>query len=150
MAQGLEPDADHLLGALAHLPEPLEQVLVRGQPLRQLRQLRDRDTEVAHALEVQVGMQHREHEPKVGGDRSLPGEQLLDAGLDRDVDLVDLVVEGDHLVRELGVLRGDGLDGGAQRAEHELALGLQRGLEVCELLLEGQAHDHLYPNLPVT
>ena len=36
-------------------------------------------------------------------DRRLPREQRLDALLDREVALVDLVVEGDHLVGELVV-----------------------------------------------
>ena len=87
-------------------------------------------------------MQYGEDEPEVARDGSLPGEELLDASLDRDVELVDLVVERDHLVGELRVLRAHGLDGSAQRAQHELALGLERGLELLELLLEGDPHRH--------
>ena len=48
-------------------------------------------------------MEDREHEPQVDRDRSLPREQRLDALLDREVGLVDLVVEGDDLVGELDV-----------------------------------------------
>ena len=48
-------------------------------------------------------MQDREHEPEIARDRRLPREQRLDALLDAQVALVDVVVEGDHLVGELVV-----------------------------------------------
>ena len=82
-------------------------------------------------------MQECEHEPQVRGDGRLPREQLLDPLVDREVEVVDVVVERDHLVGELRVLCARGLDGGSERPEHELALGLQPGLELLELLLEG-------------
>ena len=47
---------------------------------------------------------HREDVSQVDGDRCLAGEEGLDPFFDRDVRVVDLVVEGDHLVSELGVL----------------------------------------------
>ena len=48
-------------------------------------------------------VQHREHEPEIARDRRLPREQRLDPLLDRDVALVDVVVERDHLVGQLCV-----------------------------------------------
>ena len=72
---------------------------------RELRQLRDRDALVADPLEVDRVVQDREHEAEVGGDGRLLREQLLDRLLDPVVARVDLVVERDDLVAELGVLR---------------------------------------------
>ena len=59
---------------------------------------------------------------------------------------VDLVVEGDHLVAELGVLRLERADRATQRPEAELALLLDAGLELVESLPELDSH----PNRPVT
>jgi hypothetical protein len=98
----VERDADHLLGPRGHLVETLDQRLVGRQPVGELRQLRDRHAEVGHPLEVQVRVQDREHEPQVDGDRRLAREQRLDALLEREVARIDVVVERDHLVRELG------------------------------------------------
>src|SRR5262249_43850383 len=112
----------------------------------QLRQLRDRHAVVSHPLEVQVHPQDREHEPKVGRDRCLSGEQRLDSGLDREVAAVDLVVEADHLVGQLVVAAGQCVQGRAERAQDEIPFFLQRGLELVELLVEEDSH----PNRPVT
>ena len=50
-------------------------------------------------------VQHREHEPQVAGDRRLAREQSTRCpARPRSTAAVDVVVEGDHLVRELGVL----------------------------------------------
>jgi hypothetical protein len=95
---------------------------------------------------MQIDVQHREHEPKVAGDRRLPGEEALDALLDREVGLVDLVVEGDYLVGQLDVAALEGVQAAAQRAQDEVGLALKRLLELLELLLEGDSQ----PNLPVT
>ena len=81
-------------------------------------------------------MQHREHEPEVGGDRRLPREQVLHPLLDREVAVVDLVVERDHLVGELVVLLHERVERAAQRAEDERALLVDRRLELVELFLE--------------
>ncbi|NDU79487.1 hypothetical protein GWI34_43930, partial [Actinomadura sp. DSM 109109] len=59
---------------------------------------------------------------------------------------VDVVVERDHLVGELEVLRAHRLDGAAERTEDELPLGAELELELVELLLEGDPQ----PNRPVT
>ena len=95
---------------------------------------------------MQVDAQHGEHEPEVDRDRRLPGEQRLDARLDREVAAVDLVVEADHLVGELVVAARERVERRAQRAEDEIALLLQRRLELRELVLERDPH----PNRPVT
>ena len=103
VAERVERDADHLLGPLAHLLEALEERLVVRDVLHELGQLGDRHAVVGHPLEVEVVVEDGEHEPQVDGDRRLPGEERLDALLDREVGLVDLVVEGDHLVGQLDV-----------------------------------------------
>jgi uncharacterized membrane protein YbhN (UPF0104 family) len=113
--------ADHLLGPGAHLLEGVQERLVGREPLRQLRQLGDRDAIVGHPLEVQVDVQHREHVPEVDGDRCLPGEQRVDALLDPEEAAVDLVVEGDHLIRELDILPLERGNRAAERAEDEVA-----------------------------
>ena len=91
-------------------------------------------------------MQHREDEAQVDRDRRLPGEQGLDRLLDLEVAPVDLVVEGDHLVRQLGVCLAERVERAAQRAEDELALLEQARLESVEIFLERDSQ----PNLPVT
>ena len=96
---------------------------------------------------MEIALEHCEHEPEVARDGRLAGEQELDPLLDLEVLRIDVVVEGDHLVRELEVLRADRLDGAAERAEHELALGVEQALELVQLFLEGDAHQ---PNRPVT
>src|SRR5436189_1457096 len=136
----VESDADHLLGPLAHLLERLDKTLVGLDVGDELRQLRDRHAVVAHPLEVQVRSQHREHEPKVDGNGRLPGEQRLDPLLDRQVPLIDLVVEGDHLVGELGVGLLDRIDGRAQRTQDIVALFLEGRFDLFELLLERNPH----------
>ena len=133
-AQG---DAGHLLGADAHLGEGGDDPRLARGDAGQLRQLCDRDAVVGHPLEVEVDVQHRQHEPKVGRDRRLPGEQRLDPLLDREVGVVDLVVEGDHLVGQLEVLLDERLRRRLHRSHDELALLLERRLEVGELLVEG-------------
>ena len=66
-------------------------------------ELGDRHAVVAHALEVEIDVQHRQHEAQVDRHRRLQREQALDALLQRVVAVVDLVVEGDHLVGQVDV-----------------------------------------------
>ena len=68
-------------------------------------------------------------------DGCLERERLLDELLDAVVAVVDLVVERDHLVAELGVLRLERVERAAHGAEHDLALLLQARLEAVEPLL---------------
>ena len=91
-------------------------------------------------------MQDREDESQVDRDRLLQRKEVLDAVLDREVGLVDLVVERDDLVGELDVLPLERVEGAPQRAQDEVALPLEGGLDLPELLLE----DGPQPNLPVT
>ena len=147
VGERVERDPDHLLGAAAHVLERVEDPVVADvEVAHQLGQLRDGDAVVGHALEVQVHAQDREHEAKVGGDRRLAGEQRLHAGLDREVAAVDLVVEADHLVGQLVVAAGEGVQRRAERPQDEVALLLDRRLELLELLVERRSH----PNRPVT
>ena len=60
-------------------------------------------------------MQHRKHVPEVHRDGRLAREQRVDALLQLEEDPVDVVVEGDHLVRELDVALGKSVD--APRSE---------------------------------
>ena len=115
------------------------------QVAHQLRQLGDGDAVVGHPLEMEVDAQHREHEPQVDRDRRLPREQRLHAGLDREVAAVDLVVEADHLVGELLVAARERVERRAERAQDEVALLLQRRLELRELLGERELP---HPNRP--
>ena len=85
---------------------------------------------------MEVRVEEREHEAKVARDRRLLREQRLDAALDVEVDRVDLVVERDHLVAELGVLLPERVHRAAERAQDELSFFLQRRLGAVELLLE--------------
>ena len=80
-------------------------------------------------------MEHREHEAEVGRHGCLLREQLADRLLDPVVAVVDLVVERDHLVAELDVLRLEGVDRAAHRAEDDRALLLEVRLERVEALL---------------
>ena len=84
-------------------------------------------------------MEDRQHEAQVDRHRGLPGEQRLDALLEREVPRVDLVVEGDHLVRQLRISFAQRVHRAAERPEHELGLLLQGRLERVQLLLERRA-----------
>jgi hypothetical protein len=66
------------------------------------------------------------------------------------VPVVDLVVEGDHLVAELDVLRLEGVDRAAHGTECDGSLLLEVGLERLEPVLVLDARHRLYPNRPVT
>ena len=122
---------------------------MRLELARELRQLRDRDALVADPLEVDRVVQDREHEAEIRRHRRLLREQLPDRLLDPVIAGVDLVVERDDLVAELGVLRGENVDGAAQRPQDERALLLQGRLERVEAGLELDAR-HRQPNRPVT
>ena len=93
-------------------------------------------------------MKDGEHEPEVGRDGRLLGEDLLDRPLDPVVADVDLVVEGDDLVAELHVLGLHRVDRAADGPQHHVALLLEARLERIEagLVLEPRHH----PKRPVT
>ena len=140
VGERVERDADHLLGPLPHLLQALEQGRVGIDLGDQLGHLRDRHGVVRHPLEVKVDVQHRQDEPQVGGDRRLPREQRLDPQLDLEVQPVDVVVEGDHLVGELDVALLERVQRAAQHSEDERSFLLETGLEEVELLLEAHSH----------
>ena len=146
VAEGVERDPDHLLAARAHLLEAFDEARAGIHLRDELRELGDRHAVVGHALEVEVDVEDREDEPQIARDRRLARKQQLYALFDPNVALVDVVVERDHLVSELLVTLLERLDRAAQRAQHQLALLLQRRLEEVELFLECRPH----PNLPVT
>ena len=85
-------------------------------------------------------MQHREHEPQVDRDRRLPREQRLDALLEREVAGIDVVVEGDHLVRELGIVLAKRVDRPAHGAQDEVTFFEQRRLQSVHLFLQRHTH----------
>ena len=95
---------------------------------------------------MQVHLEHGEHQAQVGRDGRLPGEQHLHAGLDAHAQPIDLVVEGDDVVGELGIARLQRGHRATERAQDELSLLLEVGFELCELFLEGGSH----PKRPVT
>ena len=74
----VERDAAHLLGALAHLDEHLDEPRIRVDVDDELRELRDRDGAVGGALEQQVDVQDREQRaegrgPPASGARAATG-----------------------------------------------------------------------------
>ena len=91
-------------------------------------------------------MEQRQHEPEVGRNRCLAREHELDLVLDGHVPVVDLVVERDHLVAQLDVLRAQGVDGAANRPGGDVAELLEARLQGVEVGLQLGSH----PNLPVT
>ena len=144
----VERDAHHLLRAVTHLGEPLDELPSRLEIRGELRQLRDRHALVANAFEVDRVVQDREDEPEIRGHRPLLGEKLRDRPLDLVVAKIDLVVEGDDLVAELDVLRVERIEHAAQRAQDDGTELLQIGLEgVQALLVLDSGHQ---PKRPVT
>ncbi len=146
----VERDPHHLRGALTHLGQPLDEVVARLELGGELRQLRDRDALVADPLEVDRVVQDREHEPQVGGDRRLLGEQLPDRLLDPVVARVDLVVERDDLVAQLDVLRAEDVDGAAERAQDELRPAPEASPRAHRGCAWNSTRAIAYPNRPVT
>ena len=107
--------------------------LLRAEVARELRQLRDRHALVAHALDVERRVQEREHEPQIAGDGRLPCEHELDLLLEREIAIVDLVVERDDLVAQLDVLRPQRVHDAADRPEDDLAGLLEPRFEGIQL-----------------
>ena len=141
-----ERHPDHLGAALAHVDETLDHGLPRVEVARELRELGDRHALIADALDVQPRMEDREDEAKIARHRRLPGEHHLDLPLEREVAVVHLVVERDHLVAELDILGSQRVDRAADRTGHDLAGFLEAGFQRVELGLQLDPH----PNLPVT
>ncbi len=74
-------------------------------------------------------MDDREQQPQVAGNRGLQGEERLDQGLDAEEERVDLIVEGDDLVGELGVSLLERAHRAADGRDDPLALLLELGLD---------------------
>jgi len=91
-------------------------------------------------------VEQREDETEVARDRSLAREHELDLLLERQVALVNLVVERDHLLAQLDVLRPQRIEDAADRPEDDLSGLLEARLESVQLGLQLDSH----PNLPVT
>ncbi len=136
----------HLDAALAHVDEAVDDVALRREVTRELRELRDRDALIAHALAVDRGVEKGENEAEVGRDGRLPGEDELDLVLHPQVAIVDLVVERDDLVAELDVLGSQRVDRAADRPGDHLPHLLEAGLQRVEIGLEIGPH----PKRPVT
>ncbi len=144
--EGIERHPHHLDAPLAHVDEAVDDVALRLQMARELRELGDGHALVAHPLDVDRRVQDREDEPEVGRDGGLPREHELDLALEALVAVVDLVVERDHLVAELDVLASERVHGAADRPRHDLADLLEAGLERVEIGLQLGSH----PKRPVT
>ena len=96
---------------------------------RELRQLRDGDALVADPLEVDRVWSTASTRRRSVATGACCASSSLDRPLDPVVALVDLVVERDHLVAELDVLRLERVDRAAHRAKDDLALLLEVCLE---------------------
>jgi hypothetical protein len=95
---------------------------------------------------MEVRVQHRQHQAQIDRDRGLSSEQHLDSLLDLEVAAVDLVVESDHLVGELGIRLAERIERAAKCAQDEVALLEQIRLGRVQVLLQPDSQ----PNLPVT
>ena len=99
------------VGGLGHVPDHRAQLLGYGHRWRPAdRDLRHVLGEVAHPFQVGGDVQRGHHQPKVGGDRCLPGEQVVHLVLDLLVHRVDLRVGVDHFLGlgPVGVEQGPG------------------------------------------
>ena len=146
----VERDPHHLLGPLAHLGQPLDEVVVRLELGRELRQLRDRDALVADPLEVDRVVQDREHEAQVGRDGRLLREQLLDrssrsGGSGESISSSNATTSSHSSVS----CEWSDVDGAAKRAQDDRPLLLEGRLERVEAGLELDPC-HRHPNRPVT
>ena len=126
---------DHLDAALAHVDEPFHDDALRAEVARELRELRDRDALISDALDVEGGVEHREHEAKVARDGRLASQHELHLLLDREISIVDLVVERDDLVAQLDVLGAKSVHDGADGPERDLAHLLEAGLQRIQIRL---------------
>ena len=136
LRERVEGHADHLLGPLAHLDEDVHERRVGVCIGDELGELGDRDAAVGAALEQQVDVQHREQQAQVARHRALQCEQRLDRAFDREEQLVDLVVEGDHLVGELDVALLERPDRSADGRDDALTLLLKLCFEPVERLVD--------------
>lgn len=132
IGESIERDPHHLLGAITHLGQPLDEVALGLEIGCELRQLGDRDALVSDPLEVNRDVQHGEYETKIGCDGSLLCQELADHPLDPVVPLIDLVVERNHLLAQFNVLHVERVDRRSERAEYDSALLLDRRLERIE------------------
>src|SRR5207344_3173209 len=75
--EGRQRDLHHLDAALTHVDESFHDDTLRAEVARELRELGDRHTLVSDALDVESGVEHGEHEPKVARDGRLTSENEL-------------------------------------------------------------------------
>ena len=95
---------------------------------------------------MQPRVEDREDETKIARYRSLACKHHLDLPLEREIPLIHLVVERDHLVAQLDILGSQRIDRAADRPKNDLAGLLEAGLQGVELRLQPDPH----PNRPVT
>ncbi len=81
-------------------------------------------------------MEDREQQAQVAGDRGLEREQRLDRGLDPEEEPVDLVVEGDHLIGELGVALLERPHRAVNGGDGALALLLELRFDLAQFLVD--------------
>ena len=77
-------------------------------------------------------MDHCEQQPQVAGDGGLQREQGLDLVLDGEEVVVDLVVEGNHLVGKLAIALLECAHGAVDGAEDPLPHFLELSLDLLE------------------
>jgi hypothetical protein len=109
---------------------------VGGQAVDQLDDLGDVDRLVTDAFEVQVDVQQRRQQPQVRGDRGLQRDQVEDAPLHVEVEPVDPVVAGDHLLADRQVAGREGLQRLLQQQPGAQAHALHLVLDLVQLLVK--------------
>ena len=132
MAERIERHPQHLLGPVAHLGQDLDERRIRLDVGDELRQLRDRHAAVRAPLQQEIDVDHREQESQVARDRRLQRKERLDRLLDAEEVVVDLVVEGDHLVGELAIALLEGAHSSVDGAEDALPHLLELRLDLLE------------------
>jgi hypothetical protein len=136
LGERVHRDPEHLLGPLAHLDQHGDEGRVRVGARNELRKLGDRHATVGAPLEQEVDVDHREQQPQVARDRRLESEERLNRAFDREEEVVDLVVERDHLVGELDVPLLQRPVRSADRRDDALAFLLQLRFEPVESFVD--------------
>jgi hypothetical protein len=121
LQQRRERGASDLARVARHLDDELHDLLVARELEEAYRSPCDGHRMVAHALEVQRGVQERREQTQVATDRRLQCDGGEDAVLHLDVALVDRAVGVDDLLRADAVPLGERRDGLAEHAVRTLA-----------------------------
>ena len=131
----IERPSKHRLSDLGH-PRNVDQLLHRRSLQVPPRGLGDVHREVSDAFEIGVDLHRRDDGAQVGRDALAQREQLETAVVDFDVELIDRLVAGEHLVDEVDLTVHQAGDCEAQAFLGQATHDEQPLLELRELLLE--------------